>query len=969
MSIRRKHCEYGDNLLTQTVFESITSRRHAVSGFSGVTLVLFQLFLESRIMTLRSFARVLVPSIVAVASVVTNGIASEPSTKTTLDSFVAPDGQNYFALGIRASDVPPTPGPRDHVIIVDTSASQVGQHRSQSLKVVKGLVDRFEREDRVAILAVDNNVMHVTQGMVRTDGFALNSAIRDLNRRVPLGASNFYDGLAAAAKEIDGTRAADIIYVGDGMSTAKLVQPAPLEKILSELRSHEIAVHSFAVGPRTDTVLLGIVAQHTGGVVVIDDSESQQDFGLTLAQAIQRPIYYPTSVTVSPAPQKMVPAAALPLRTDRETIYLGKNLAANAVVTAVSHNTTKQWQLPEASVVSSNAFIRALYLQAEQTDGVGVGVAGRDLLNASRNTFVQRLDQMADAGAKAIAARQLGQAETIAAQMNQLDPGNSRAKSLMNSATRLNPSTIRVAQLDGGVGGLFGGDQAEMPPQDGGTVELPDPGPEVDDLPSPFENNPLESPPQPPETMQVPSEPSIVIPDEPAVMPDAPSLLDSYVPQGNSDKMGPANDNEPSLIDRQEELLRVRLDRLQLQVSRSIETARGLRSSEPSLAISLLKESLETVRSTTDIEPNGRRDLLRRIESALEQTESAKEQLQLARSQAEERQSVQESQRRLITSLELEDETLETLIDQVRGLMDEARHGNDNAYEEAEAVGRVATDLRPGNGPATAAVFTAESAGQLNKAYRLRSLRADRFLETLHQVELSHVPFPDEPPVRWPPADVWRALTERRAKWAAVDLAKDSPAAQKINAELDKPIEVMDFDQNSLTDLIEFIEDVHGIQIEINTRALEDEGLSEEDIEISAQLSGISLRSALRIILDPHELTYVIKNEVMFITTEIDEEETMSTRVYPVGDLVIPITSQGGGLGGGGLGGGGLGGGGLGGGGLGGGGFGGGGLGGGGFGGGGQFSLPAETMEDLNSCDDGFRLDNNTVKKKPLSRS
>jgi hypothetical protein len=42
----------------------------------------------------------------------------------------------------------------------------------------------------------------------------------------------------------------------------------------------------------------------------------------------------------------------------------------------------------------------------------------------------------------------------------------------------------------------------------------------------------------------------------------------------------------------------------------------------------------------------------------------------------------------------------------------------------------------------------------------------------------------------------------------------------------------------------------------------------------------------------------VIEDEVMKITTEIDAEEQLSTRVYPVGDLVIPITQgQAGGLG------------------------------------------------------------------------
>ncbi|MEO2032405.1 MAG: hypothetical protein ABGZ35_10005, partial [Planctomycetaceae bacterium] len=129
-------------------------------------------------------------------------------------------------------------------------------------------------------------------------------------------------------------------------------------------------------------------------------------------------------------------------------------------------------------------------------------------------------------------------------------------------------------------------------------------------------------------------------------------------------------------------------------------------------------------------------------------------------------------------------------------------------------------------------------------------------------------------------------------------------------------------------------------------------------------LEGIPLKTALKLIFskthDPR-LAYIIKDDVLVITTE---EEAMSdnslvTRVYQVGDLVIPPTppqSGGGGLGGGG--GGGLGGGG-------GGGFGGGGGGGlGGGGGGGAFSVPAEWEVLLNADKDGITAQNINKKKR-----
>jgi hypothetical protein len=243
-----------------------------------------------------------------------------------------------------------------------------------------------------------------------------------------------------------------------------------------------------------------------------------------------------------------------------------------------------------------------------------------------------------------------------------------------------------------------------------------------------------------------------------------------------------------------------------------------------------------------------------------------------------------------------------------------------------EAVARVADGLRPGDATTSAAIIWAEAAGQISKAYRMRALRADKLLETLYQVELSHVPFPDEPPVLWPNAQVWRALTARRKKWASVDLRKDSPSEQHIESELDT-LTNLDFTEMPLGEAMAFVGTRHNFTVLLDKKALEEIPIA-VDQPITAQLAGITLRSALKIMLEPLELTYVIEDEVMKITTIEQAGLKLQTRVYPVADLVIPIQSFSGG-GGGGMGGGG------------GGGIGGGGGGGGQFGGGGggQFSV------------------------------
>ena len=62
---------------------------------------------------------------------------------------------------------------------------------------------------------------------------------------------------------------------------------------------------------------------------------------------------------------------------------------------------------------------------------------------------------------------------------------------------------------------------------------------------------------------------------------------------------------------------------------------------------------------------------------------------------------------------------------------------------------------------------------------------------------------------------------------------------------------------------------------------------------MTVDLKGISLRSALRLMLKELSLTYLIKDEVLLITTPEEADNQLSTKVYPVADLVLPIPQGG----------------------------------------------------------------------------
>ena len=100
-----------------------------------------------------------------------------------------------------------------------------------------------------------------------------------------------------------------------------------------------------------------------------------------------------------------------------------------------------------------------------------------------------------------------------------------------------------------------------------------------------------------------------------------------------------------------------------------------------------------------------------------------------------------------------------------------------------------------------------------------------------------------------------------------------------------------DFIEQPLDNVLSWLEDVHGIPIWLDKVALADEGII-PDQQVSLQKRGIALQTALRLILEPLGLTYVIDDGVLMITTQAKADERMTTRVYPVGDLVTPGTGE-----------------------------------------------------------------------------
>src|SRR5262249_8310241 len=293
----------------------------------------------------------------------------------------------------------------------------------------------------------------------------------------------------------------------------------------------------------------------------------------------------------------------------------------------------------------------------------------------------------------------------------------------------------------------------------------------------------------------------------------------------------------------------IRAEVLTKQVLRVIDAAHKEGARDPDAALRELKRMLTTVVASTDIEPDAREKLRAKVQARIDQLLVTREKIQQLQLRALERNAVEEA-RRLATDLLVQrDEQIEQLIDKVRSLMAEGYIGNPDAFEKAEEVARASFELAPYSGVTNAAIFDTEAAGQLDKAQRLRYLRYDKFLAKLQEFKKSSAPPREDPPILYPAPEVWKALTERRQKWASVDLVRYNPTEEKIRRTLSKPTTV-EFLDLPLEDCITFLKEYHNINIWLDKPTLTDEGVA-LDQPITLKLAGATLRSVLERLQQP----------------------------------------------------------------------------------------------------------------------
>ena len=109
-----------------------------------------------------------------------------------------------------------------------------------------------------------------------------------------------------------------------------------------------------------------------------------------------------------------------------------------------------------------------------------------------------------------------------------------------------------------------------------------------------------------------------------------------------------------------------------------------------------------------------------------------------------------------------------------------------------------------------------------------------------------------------------------------------------IEQKLKMPVQ-MKYQDRPLAEVMDTLSEIAGINIHLDPRGLSQEGVS-SDTPVTLNLKNeLSLKSALNLILTPLHLSYVIKDEVLKITSEQLRDGEIYPLTYYVADLVTPI--------------------------------------------------------------------------------
>ena len=321
------------------------------------------------------------------------------------------------------------------------------------------------------------------------------------------------------------------------------------------------------------------------------------------------------------------------------------------------------------------------------------------------------------------------------------------------------------------------------------------------------------------------------------------------------------------------------LARISAEVAAKQLEAKRLSQKSPADALDLLEVTAKSL-DDQPIPEETKTQMLRRIERTRTDIEQAtgKRRAELA---LEKQASKVEAQIDRERSQRVEvDQRIAMLIEEYNSLVDERR------FPEAEAIAKKAGQLAPDNAVVRQLLAQSRMIRRLDAQKSIDGDRQAGFLDSAEDVEGSAVPFAGS--IKFPETKDWQDLTKSRTQRLAEGRSQATAAELAIHKKLDMPVKPT-YREQPLTAVIDALAKQADVAIHLDMVGLDQEAVR-SDTPVTLSLDQpISLKSALKLLLEPLHLGYVVKDEVLKVTSPRLVKGEVYAVTYPVADLVLPI--------------------------------------------------------------------------------
>ena len=310
------------------------------------------------------------------------------------------------------------------------------------------------------------------------------------------------------------------------------------------------------------------------------------------------------------------------------------------------------------------------------------------------------------------------------------------------------------------------------------------------------------------------------------------------------------------------------------------EATEKFRTGQTDAAIEVLQEYLARV-GDSQLEPNQVVLLRRQPEARLQQYKLLKEQRDFLSEQDGKVKLTHETRNREFLNEQNKEKKVAELMKQTGAFMAEGK------YAEAEQLAMQAHELDPDNAIAGAAVTVARMQKRMKANKDLNDVKDEIATSSLLEVDNIGPDGIGSNDIVLNKKSLQNARERGRNYGTSITTKTKSEREKDIERRLLMPV-TLNFTDTPLKSVIEDLRAWQSMNIWVDKDALLEENIS-LDKPVSIKLDQLPMKSALNLLLKDSHLTWIIKEDVLQITTPKHTRGAHQTTTYPVADLVIPV--------------------------------------------------------------------------------